>query len=109
MASTNSHGSYIDYTPGSAVAVGDVVVLGSVVAVAPRPIAANELGSVAVEGVFSVAKQTGASTAVGQGDIVYWDGSQAVTGSAGNTAMGFATEAAADADATVKVKLVPLS
>ena len=108
MASTNSHGSYIDYTPGSAVAVGDVVVLGSVVAVAPRPISANELGSVAVEGVFSVAKQTGASTAVAQGSKVYWDGTQAVTGVTG-TAMGFATEAAADGDATVKVKLVPLA
>jgi len=110
MASTNSYGNYMDYTPGSAVAVGDVVVLGSIVAVAPRPIAANELGSVAVEGVFDVAKATGAGTTIAQGDKVYWypTGSHVVTGSTG-TAMGFATEAATADDTSVKVKLVHLS
>lgn len=103
MASTNSYGNYIDHTPGSAVAAGDVVVIGSLVAVAPRPIAANELGSVAVEGVFTVAKD---SSTIAAGDAVnyYAAGSVMTTASTG-VAAGYAVAAAGTSATTVDVKL----
>ncbi len=66
-------GKSIDYTPGSAVAAGAVVVQAELVGVAKLPIAANKLGSLAVEGVFDFPKATGASTAIAAGDVVYWD------------------------------------
>lgn len=100
---------HIDYTPVSAVAVGDVVVLGSLFCVADRPIPAGKLGAVAIEGVFVLPKKTGA---IGQGVVVYWDGSQITTsansGGSSPTSYdraGFAAEAAASGDATVKVVL----
>lgn len=61
---------HIDYTPGSAVAVGDVVQLGDLFCIADRPIAANKLGALAIEGVFTLPKATGAVT---QGATLYWD------------------------------------
>jgi predicted RecA/RadA family phage recombinase len=106
MASYVQGDCLIDYTPGSAVAAGEVVVIGSVVAVAPRPIAANALGAVAVEGVWSMSKNAG--IVIGAGDKVYYYAtSGAVTGATG-TAAGFAVAAAASGDTSVKVALVPL-
>lgn len=96
----------LDYTPGSAVAAGDVVVLGSLVTVAPRAIAANEKGAVCVEGVFSFPKPTGSGTNYAQGAKVYWYGSQMVTGATG-TAAGYVADQPATTDATVNVLLVP--
>jgi predicted RecA/RadA family phage recombinase len=103
----------IDYTPGSAVTAGAVIVLGSMVAIATQDIAANEKGSLALEGVFVVPKITGALTV---GVPIYWDpagnpvggtaGSGAATGTAGALKkMGYVAEAAASGDATVKVVL----
>ena len=60
----------IDYTPGSAVTAGDVIVLGSVVAIATQDIAASVLGSLALEGVFKVPKITGANAV---GTLIYWN------------------------------------
>jgi len=42
----------IDYTPGSAVAAGDIVVQSKLIGVAVRPIAANALGSIKIRGIF---------------------------------------------------------
>jgi len=103
---TRADGCAIDYTPSTGVAAGEAVVVGSVVGVASRPIAANELGALNVEGVFSIVKPTGAGTAIAQGAKVYLYQSQAVTGATG-TVMGFATKAAATTDNTVDVLLVP--
>ena len=56
MQATFVHdGASIDYTPGSAVAAGDVIVQGELIGVARTPIAANALGSLAVDGVFDFA------------------------------------------------------
>lgn len=106
MASYRADGDKLDYTPSSAVAAGDVVVLGSLVTVADRAIAANALGAVAVEGVFSFPKPTGAGTAYAQGSKVYWYQDQMVTGATG-TAAGYVAKAPATGDATVDVLLVP--
>lgn len=106
-------GENIDYTPVSAVSVGDVVVLGTIPLIAPRDIAAGALGALATEGVFDVVKVTGAITA---GDAIYWNatgdpvggtaGTGAATGTAGsNNLMGVAVASALSADTTVRVKL----
>lgn len=112
-ATTFSEDGAIDYTPTSAVTGGDVVVVGSVVAVATSDIAANKLGSLAVDGVFKVPKITGAIAA---GALVYWDptgnpvtgtaGSGAATGTIGTLKqMGYAALAAASGDSYVYVLL----
>ena len=104
MGAYSQDGDLLDYTPTGAVAAGDVVQIGTLVGVAPRPIAANALGAVAVDGVFFFPKPTG--VAYPQGTKVYWYGSSAVTGVTGVQA-GYVAKAAASADATVPVLLWP--
>ncbi|MBP9032310.1 MAG: DUF2190 family protein [Pseudomonadales bacterium] len=101
-------GSAVDYTPGSAVAAGDVIVQGELVGVARTPIAANALGSLAVDGVFDFAKTTGGGTAITAGANVYWDDTNnvATTTASGNKLLGKCVKAAADAAATVRVRLM---
>lgn len=102
-------GTAIDYTPGSAVAAGDVVVQGDLIGVAKRPIAANELGALSVEGVFDVPKATGVATAIAAGASVYWDvadGEAKTDDEAGaNKLLGKTIKAASDNDTTVRVRL----
>ena len=102
-------GASIDYTPGSAVAAGDVVVLADLIGISKRPIAANELGSLSVEGVFDLPKATGVGTAIAAGAIVYWDvgDSEAKedSESGANKQLGKAVAAAGDNDSTVRVRL----
>lgn len=98
----------IDYTPTADVPSGMVVVQGDLIGVARMPIAANTLGSLAVEGAFDVAKATGGGTALAVGAIVYWDDTAnvATTTAAGNKLLGKVIRAAADADTTVRVRLM---
>ena len=96
-------GSVIRYTPTTGVAAGEAVVVGSIVGVASRPIAANELGSLNVEGIFSITAPAGV---IAQGAKVSLFGGQAVTGATG-VAIGYAAAAKAAGDATVSVLLCP--
>ena len=109
MATANfvHDGSSIDYRPGADVAAGDVVVQNDLVGIAKLDIAANVLGALAVTGVFDVPKATGAGTAIGAGAKVYWNATakQATTTATGNKYLGKTVRAAADADATVRVRL----
>ena len=102
-------GNSIDYTPGSAVAAGDVVVQGELVGVAKTPIAASALGALAIAGVFDFPKATGASTAIAAGAKVYWDVADTEAKeddeSAANKLIGKVIVAAGDDDATVRVRL----
>jgi len=102
-------GDTIDYTPGTAVATGDVVVQAELVGVATRPIAANELGALNVSGVFDFPKATGGGTAIAAGDVCYWDvADQEATEDADsgtNKLLGKCVAAAADAAATVRIRL----
>lgn len=96
----------IDYTPGSAVAAGAVVVLNDVPCIAHLDIAANTLGALAIgDGVYKVPKATGGATAITQGKLVYWDDTAnvATVTASGNKQLGYTTAAAADADAFVYV------
>jgi len=69
-ALTYSEDGQIDYTPASAVAGGDVIVLNGIVGVATSDIAANKKGSLATEGIFKLPKTT---AAVVRGLPIHWD------------------------------------
>ncbi|NLE57923.1 MAG: DUF2190 family protein [Planctomycetes bacterium] len=100
-------GDAVDYTPGASLAAGAMVVQGDLVGIARVAIPANTLGTLAVTGVFEVPKATGAGTALAAGTTVYWDATnqRASTTSAGNKLLGKVVKAAADADASVWVRL----
>jgi predicted RecA/RadA family phage recombinase len=106
MGAYYQDGDLIDHTPTGAVAAGDVVQIGKLVGVAPRPIAANALGAVAIEGVFYLPKPTGAGTDYAAGSKVYWYSGAAVTGVTGVQA-GYTIAAAATTDTSVRVTLFP--
>lgn len=105
-------GDAIDYTPGSAVTAGNVVVVGERVAVAPNDIAASVQGTLTFKGVWNLPKITGAIAA---GDKVYWAPAgtpvtgDASSGAASKTATGtyagVCTKAALSGDARVAVDL----
>lgn len=97
-------GGAIDYTPATAVAAGDVVVIGSLVGVAKLDIPANTTGALALTGVYKVSKGTGAITA---GTVLYWNKSskQVVTSGSDLPVFGIAVADAASGDATVLVRL----
>lgn len=101
-------GGLIEHTASGAIAAGDVVVIGSLVGVAPRPIANGALGAVAVEGVYTIPKlATGTEGAITAGQKVYWyaaSGVAAVSHATG-VAMGYAVAAAGEQTTTVNVKL----
>jgi predicted RecA/RadA family phage recombinase len=90
-AQTYSDECAIDYTPSSAVTGGDVVVLNGIVGVAITDIAANDLGSLAVEGIFKLPKTT---AAIVRGLPVHWnptgdpDSGTAGTGAANQLGVG---------------------
>ena len=102
-------GDQVDYTPGSAVAAGAVVVQGDLVGVAKQPIAANALGALAVSGVFDFPKATGGGSGIAAGVNVYWDvaDQEAKTDSetGANKLLGKTTAAAGDDDTTVRVRM----
>ncbi len=107
MATFIHDGSSIDYTPGSAVTAGAVVVQGELVGVAKVDIPASTLGALAVAGVFDFPKATGAGTAIAAGANCYWNAGaqQATTTATGNKLIGKSLRAAADADATVRIRM----
>lgn len=98
-------GKYIDHTPIGALASGDVVVQGDLVGITLRPIAAGELGSLAVDGVFDFTKNTGVAYTVGT--ILYWDDTNNVvtTTSAGNKQIGKVVRAAGTTETSVRIRL----
>ncbi len=103
-------GDVIDHIASSAISSGDVVVIGPLVGMAADDIANGATGPVIIEGVVDMSKNT--STAMAVGTTPYWDVS-ATELAAGTPASGdvdgalVVVEAAATADATVKVKLTP--
>lgn len=67
-------GEIMEYKCAEALKFGDVVNLGSRIGVAANNIAAGEVGSVAVVGVFDLPKETGEGAAdIPCGTAVYWD------------------------------------
>jgi len=103
MADYVQKGDVLDYTPSTAVAAGAVVVVGALVGVAPRPIAANALGSLAVEGVFSMPVATGATGA--QGSAINWYATSGVAHASTGVTAGKLAKARLVGDTTVDVIL----
>ena len=66
-----SPGDVIEYTPGSDVAAGAVVLQGLLHGIATQPIPANTLGHLQIGGIIKMPKRDGG--ALQQGTIVYWD------------------------------------
>lgn len=104
-------GHTIDYTaPSGGVTSGDIVIKGSIAGVALGTAAEGVVVSLGIEGVYALAKVTGAVT---QGDIVYYDSDNAAvtTASEGGSPwgdfsrVGIAVASALSGDATVDVKL----
>ena len=103
-------GESIDYTPGADVLTGAVVVQAELVGVAQGPIKANQLGSLAVSGVFDFPKALGAGSALPAGSNAYWDaGAQNATKNAAagaNKLIGKTVKTTVDADTTVRIRLL---
>ncbi|ADE14172.1 putative RecA/RadA recombinase [Nitrosococcus halophilus Nc 4] len=103
-------GNVIDYTAGSDIASGDVVVIGNMLGVAKTDIATGETGSVQITGVFKCPKVSAA--VIAQGESLTWDVSagafddNAATPASGDVtgppAVAFA--AAGNGDTTLLVK-----
>lgn len=104
MATLKSDSGTWDYTPATAKAVGDVVILGKVVGVVCRPIAANAKGAIATKGVFTFDKVTGGALAAGA--VAFLHSNLKVTGSATTTGIaGVVAVDAAAGDTSVDVEL----
>lgn len=72
-------GDSVPYTPDSNVSAGDVIVLEDCIRIAKVDITANELGALAMGGVFEVPKIGGsAGEILVDGQDVYWDESAEV-------------------------------
>jgi len=104
-------GESIPYTPGGAVTAGDVVVQNGLVGVAKLDIAAGQLGSLSICGVFEWPKGAGAGTDLAVGDLVYWDATAGFatvnSGGGANPLIGPVVEAAGDAATVVRALLSP--
>jgi predicted RecA/RadA family phage recombinase len=104
MATFKSECGVWDYTPTTAKAVGEVVILGKVVGVVCRPIAASTKGALTTKGVFTFDKVTGGALTAGA--VAYLHSNLKVTGSATTTGIaGIVAVDAAAGDTTVDVEL----
>ena len=100
-------GHAIDYTPAADTPAATVVLQGDLIGVTRTAIAAGQLGSLAVEGVFDFSKGTAAGSGFTVGTLAYWDNTNKVATktATGNKLIGKAVRAAADADTVVRVRL----
>lgn len=103
-------GNSIDHTPGNAITAGDVVVQGDLIGIAQVDCVANQIGALAVTGVFDFPKATGGGTAITVGTKLYWDEvdqqAKADDESGANKYIGKSVAAANDDAAVVRVKLI---
>ncbi len=100
-------GKTLTLTAPYAVSSGGGALVGSIFGVAAGDVASGAEGEFQVEGVFDLDRTTGAGTAWSVGDLVYWDNTNKKTTktATGNKLIGVAAKAAADGDATGRVRL----
>lgn len=100
-------GETLTLTAPYAVSAGGGALVGSVFGVATNDYANGEEGEFQVAGVFDLTRETGASTGFTQGTLIYWDNTnKRVTKTlTSNKLIGVAAKAAADGDATARVRL----
>ena len=98
-------GDYIDVeAPVGGVSSGDLVVIGSLIGVAVTDADAGDSVSLAMEGVFDLAKSGDTGPAFSVGDYVYSDGTD-ITDDDTDTAIGVCVVDAGASDTTVRVRL----
>lgn len=103
-------GDTIDYTAGSAITSGDVVVVGEQIGIALVDIANGDTGTVAISGIFTVPKVSAAVIAQGE-SVIYDVSASAFDDNAATPATGdvsgccVAVEAAGASVTTIDVKL----
>lgn len=110
--STNyvSEGDVIQYTAGSDISAGDVVVVGNILGVALVNIATGATGSVAIRGRFTVPKVSAA--VIAQGESLVWDVSagafddNAATPATGDVSGPPAVAAAAGANTETSIDVI---
>lgn len=95
-------GRVINVTATKAVSGGDLLTVGSIVAVASTDIAIGDTGACAVLGCFELDKDTAAIT---QGAAVYLSADGKATATKSDTFVGTAWEAAAAGDSTVIINI----
>ncbi len=100
-------GETLTLTAPYAVSSGGGALVGSIFGVAATDVASGAEGEFQVEGVFDLARETGGGTAWSAGDLVYWDNTnkRATKTATSNKLIGVAVRAAADGDATGRVRL----
>jgi predicted RecA/RadA family phage recombinase len=98
-------GKVLNYkVTGADVKSGDVVIIGKMVGVAVTDGVVGDTIAVAIDGVYSLPKASGALTQGASAYVVAADGT--ITGTAtNNTFAGYVWKAAASGDTTVEVKL----
>lgn len=104
-------GDILPYVAGATITSGQPVLAGDLLGVALAGGVSGDTISLAVEGVFSIAKRTHATTAaMAQGSKVYWDAANSRLDNTDNTGankhVGWAYETAASTAATVNVRLL---
>lgn len=100
-------GRNVTLTAPYALNSGDGALIGSLFGVAVTAAASGAEVALEVEGVFDLTRETGAGTAWSAGVLIYWDNTNKRTtkAAAGNKVIGIAVKAAADGDATGRVRL----
>lgn len=100
----------VPYTPGGAVAAGDLVIFGGCCRIAHNPIASGTLDALAAEGaVYEGPKATGGSSGWADGVKLYANNSTGAlqVSNSSATPFGFAVGAAADGSAVARAILSP--
>jgi predicted RecA/RadA family phage recombinase len=102
------NGDVIGFTAGANIASGQVVVVGSHLAVATAPVASGAAGEGKLTGVFELPKSSGVAFTAGQ--AVMWDASAAAfatgtpaTGDVSGAATAFAPAASAVTTALIRL------
>jgi predicted RecA/RadA family phage recombinase len=100
-------GETLTLTAPYAVNSGGGALVGSIFGVAATDVASGEDCEFQVAGVFDLVRETGASTGWSQGALIYWDNTnkRVTKTSTSNKLVGVAVQAAADGDATGRVRL----
>ena len=100
------NGEAIDYVPETAKAAGDVVAFGSAgIGVVKEPIAAGELGALALTGVYEFGKATGGAIAFGAKVYYNTTSGKVQTAATGGVAAGYAVAYGATGDAGIRVRI----
>lgn len=91
--------------PSGGVVSGDIVIIGTLIGIATTTAAVGVNVAVKISGVFELAKVSAQAWTIGA--PIYWDGTAklATTVSSANTAIGYATEVAANPSAVGRVRL----